>query len=254
MRQFCHRIGTHGALSREDLIIILASLLFSHMAKIPPSRREQWCLGIIGKRTLLANSLVSSCRSPADIGRFVLFDVDVGGIPADPRGLVMPGVPESLMHSQTQKPAIEYVRERGPDMDFTKHIEADWDGNPETMLLCFRYNGRRIGSINPAIADVFFCHAYVERIEKPLPSQSVSSIQCKLSDFLEGCVLFTGRAMILVQAYRRPCMRYAAVALYGKTHLASMALVTNCIHTAIEKIPDKITRIVIAGEGPCSGS
>ena len=250
MRQYCHRIATHGGLSREDLIIILASLLFSHTTKIPPPRREQWCLGVIGKRTLLVNSLIGSCKSPADIGRFVLLDVDVGSIPADISGLVKPGVPESPTHQLTEKPAVENIRERGPDMDFTKHIEADWDGNPETILLCFRYNGRRIGSVNPAVADVVYCHAYVERVENPQPRQPLLAIECDLSDFLEDRVIFSSRALILVQAYGRPCMRYAAVALYGKSYLLSMALSTNCIHTAIRQILDKTSQIVISGEGP----
>ena len=250
MRQYCHRLATHGGLSREDVILILSSLLFSHAALKPPPRHEQWCLGVVGRRTLLVHSLIGFCKSPADIGRFVLLDVDTGGIPADIHGLVKPGVPEHPMYELTNKPIIENVRERGPDMDFTKHIEADWDGNPETILLCFRYNGRRIGSVNPAVADVLFCHAYVERVEIPQPRQPLLAVECDLSDFLRGRVIFGSQALIVVQAYGRPCMRYAVVALYGKGHLLSMALATNCIHTAIERIQDKTSRIVISGEGP----
>jgi hypothetical protein len=44
-------------------------------------RQGDWCLGIVAKKTILVNSLVNSCYSPGDIGRFVLLDVDVGGIP-----------------------------------------------------------------------------------------------------------------------------------------------------------------------------
>ena len=167
MRQYSHRTAIDGELSGEKLIEILAYLLFSHTTKRPPPRLDQWCLGVVGKRALIANSLIGSCKSPADIGRFVLLDVDVGGIPADKEGFIKSGVPESLIRDLTNKPVTENVREQGPDMDFTKHIEVDWDGNPETMILCFRYNGRRVGSVNPAISDVLFCHVYVEHVGKP---------------------------------------------------------------------------------------
>ncbi|KAK5651665.1 hypothetical protein OQA88_11840 [Cercophora sp. LCS_1] len=47
----------------------------------------------------------------------------------------------------------------GPTEDCTRHMEADWDKMPEHVLLCIRYKGRRIGSLNPGYADIAFCRA-----------------------------------------------------------------------------------------------
>ena len=248
MRQYCHKAAKDG-LSRQDVIKILTSLLFSHTTYISLSSREQWCLGVVGNRTLLANSLINVCRLPDDIGRFVLLDVDVGGIPTNVQGLIMPGVAEKFTHSMTEKAITEKPREQGPDVDWTRHIEADWDGNPETMLLCFRYKGRRLCSLNPAVADLFFCYAYVEPVESPRCGAIPPVVECDMSEFLQGKTLGTTRALVLVQAYGKPIMRYAALSIYGISYVRNIALSTNCIHTAMERIIDQTSQIVIAGEG-----
>ncbi|MCJ1388339.1 hypothetical protein MMC18_001185 [Xylographa bjoerkii] len=168
----------------------------------------------------------------------------------------MPGVPQSLIRTLPDGPVMANVQERGPDADFTTHIEADWDGNPDNMLLCFRYKGRRIGSVNPAMADLLFCYAYVHPVEEygERPQRAIipAAFECQLSDFQEGRVLFSGRGIILVQVYGRPLMRYAAVAFYGKTHLPGIVMASNCIKAAIERVAklDKSSQVVIAGGGP----
>ena len=261
MRKLCRDRAEKG-FSRQELIQILARLLFSHKSNVQNHpAREQWCVGVVSKRTLLAQSLLGICKTPRDIGRFVLLDVDVGGIPTV-RGLIMPGHAPSFVSrgGLTKADHPKQFLERGPDVDFTSHIEADWDGNPENMLLCFRYKGRRIGSVNPCVADLLFCHAYVNPVERCTEGPQRSSIpvvECDLSDFQQGRVIHANPAGVadaitLVQVYGRPLMRYAAVAFYGITYTSDIRISSNCLDTAIRHLREtkKTTGIIIAGEGP----
>ncbi|KAK3998209.1 hypothetical protein QBC44DRAFT_376070 [Cladorrhinum sp. PSN332] len=151
---------------RESIISILSVLLLGTPTnpEAPDKSsgtgsygRDRWCLGVIDKRALLVQSLVKPCTCPRDDGQFVLLDVDVSGIPVGPNGLVRPGVPDKLLSRVTDgvswpdvfRPFIN----NKPLEDATFHIEADWEGDPETILLCVRYRGRRIQTINPAAAD-----------------------------------------------------------------------------------------------------
>jgi hypothetical protein len=49
-------------------------------------------LGVVSELTLLTKSLLHECKTPTDIGCFVVLDVDVGGIPRDSLGLIRSGV------------------------------------------------------------------------------------------------------------------------------------------------------------------
>jgi hypothetical protein len=76
------------SISRQTILEVLAMLFLNYPVHISSlenreeiDRQGDWCLGIVAKKTILVNSLVNSCYSPGDIGRFVLLDVDVGGIP-----------------------------------------------------------------------------------------------------------------------------------------------------------------------------
>ena len=160
-------------LRREGVISILSSLLLGKQKEITrikssSFKQSNWCLGIVGKKTLLTRSLLKPCRTIQEIGSFVILDVDVSGIPTDIEGLVRPGVAtrpyiEEVQQQQdsTLKPTWDIngagsSEEMANAEDATFHIEVDWEGNPETMLLCVRFNGRRIETINPANADLTF--------------------------------------------------------------------------------------------------
>jgi hypothetical protein len=95
MRQNFWKLGPEPAkemkptsISRQTILEVLAMLFLNYPVHISSlenreeiDRQGDWCLGIVAKKTILVNSLVNSCYSPGDIGRFVLLDVDVGGIP-----------------------------------------------------------------------------------------------------------------------------------------------------------------------------
>ncbi|KAF2877624.1 hypothetical protein BDV95DRAFT_481536 [Massariosphaeria phaeospora] len=162
-------VATPGVriLRRERVFSILSELVLGKMKEVSKVRRaanrENWCVGIIEKHSLMIRSLLKPCRTIREAGEFVMLDVDTSGIPRDMEGLVRPGVPERRLRAMRgdktdiESHATEHLRSSaGESEDVTFNIEADWDGDPETMLLCVRYKGRRIETINPATADTSF--------------------------------------------------------------------------------------------------
>lgn len=125
-------------------------------------------MSIVGKKTLLTRSLLKPCRTIQEIGSFFILDVDVSRIPTDIEDLVRPGVatrPDIKEFQQQQDSTPKPTRdissagsseELASVEDATFHIEVDWEGNPGMMLLCARFNGRRIETINPANVDLTF--------------------------------------------------------------------------------------------------
>jgi hypothetical protein len=99
------------------------------------------------------------CRTFREVASFILLDVDTIGIPADSNGIIRPGVEENrqrMFYFQTGEQDSGTLREiKGKDdEDVTFYIKADWEGNPETMLLDIRYCGRRITTINPDLSTI----------------------------------------------------------------------------------------------------
>jgi hypothetical protein len=232
--------------TRQEFIDMISELLMGSPVKSKQVGEEKLCMGYVGKRALLANSLVQRCSSIDDIGKFILLDVDIGGIPRNVDGWVRPGIAEGLPTEHIKRSIGRAVRQRGPPEDLTLHIEPDWEGNPETFVQCARYKGRRIATINPALADLYFCLAFTEPVEEPSEDQVIANaVECTLEDFLaERIVPPTGQdTCVLVQAYGKPCMRYAATAFYEDFKIA---VASNCIATALANSPD---RIVVAGDG-----
>jgi hypothetical protein len=78
-------------LTREGMQIILAALCFSRNKVIPDPGMNNRCLGVLGKRALLVNSLVVESDSPQAVCRFTILDVAIGHIPSDVDDLVRPG-------------------------------------------------------------------------------------------------------------------------------------------------------------------
>ena len=229
-------------LRREDIISILSTLLLSTpriitRTKRTSSNRDNWCLGVIGKRALLARSLLNCCSTRREIASFVLLDIDVSGIPCDPEGLVRPGVgDERFEYYYGFNRLTLQIPKHGPlapTEDVSFHIEADWDGDPETMLICVRYKGRRINTINPAVADAIFCQSVVAPVSKCLPLVSTSTLQWTAQDCLNlrplplnGCT-----APYILALPGRPRFRYAALYWYYYKSIIRMA--SNCVQTAV---------------------
>ena len=83
----------------------------------------------------MINGLLGRCRSLDEIGNSTILDVDVGGIPRNPDGLIRPGFPDGI-EMEISESFQEDLAERCPSEDVTLHIEAHWDADPDATLLC----------------------------------------------------------------------------------------------------------------------
>ncbi|KAJ4215007.1 hypothetical protein NW759_010036 [Fusarium solani] len=236
------------AFGRSRLIPLLSMLFVGgHGTNYNPVMAEDAfikadCLGIIGKRTLIANILLGKCSSPQRIGSFTLLDVDVGGVPRDFNGLIKSGVlpPDIPLlcclddgYEQSDTP------ESSPPEDATFHIEADWEANPETVLLCVRYGGRRLAMVSPIPADYQFCKAYlppVTGLRQSLTRNRLSKgVVAEVSTLLQNSPVLQVNAgvPVLFQALDRPGLRYAATALYGTRAHVKVPTVDICMRLSI---------------------
>ena len=238
IRTKCTRWSKEG-ISRQDLFMVLSLLCLSYEVDIPSVGRGRWCVGVIQKRALLASSLLTACDTPSAVEKFHILDVDVGGIPRDVHGLVRPGLGIDLEPHYVRVPG-EALEPRGPPKDFTKHVEPDWEGDPDTVLLCMRYKGRRVCTINLLDGDWAVCSAYVSPVEEPsLPLRKLeSAIKCDLDDLLLGRLMLAANQpdkppmVVIVQTRNKPNMRFALAALYRDWE---PVLSSNCIETAANK-------------------
>jgi hypothetical protein len=240
--------------TRTNVLSVLAALLFSYSIDvIPDIGQGLHCLGVVQKRALLVNSLIGASDTLESVGKFVLLDVDVGGIPCNSAGIVRPGEAEFLdsdfadLKSLIPGPVIP----QAPDIDFTKHIEPDWDLDPERMLLVMRYKGRRVLALNPSMADMSICLAYVMPVETPAPKQIVPrGLPYTVRDFMAGKTLHSPLEdiKVVVQSRGMPGVRYAATGSIqsSQVHRPSrsretprawhIALVSNCVVMAATRV------------------
>jgi hypothetical protein len=248
-------------LRREDILSILSALLLSTNKIITRIKRnsyskDNWCLGVVEKRALLVRSLINPCRTLREICSFVLLDVDVSGIPVNIEGLVRPGIPDyreiepSDISDQIRElwHAVSNRHEGSTTEDATFHIEADWDGDPETLLLCVRYKGRRIETINPATADMTFLQCLVPPVSHPQEpsnnslSQEISqAMNWTIPDLLNNrpppsAPANTPLTPLLMSLAGRPRLRYFAAEVYNSE--ASVRIATNCVETAMRECLD----------------
>ncbi|MCJ1378281.1 hypothetical protein MMC17_001378 [Xylographa soralifera] len=257
LRQYLHTASRRGDLRfrRADVIAILSRMLLSYpILENPDTRYKGRYLGVVAKHALITNSLINPCLSPGDIGRFVLVDVDVGGVPTDSNGLIRPGVAEGLLDGKRRtcshmdtKIAIDLttIHDKAPNLDMTLHIEADWDGDPETTLLCVRYKGRRL---DPAVTDWAFCHGFIEPSNIPLQNQLPRVVfSSTVQNIVEGEILIPLKVdmPVVIQAYNRPFMRYAVVGFYWGW--APVLIATNCIHTAVKQAEEYSGKLIKKG-------
>jgi hypothetical protein len=126
MTRFTNRPYFNG-LHREEMLEILASLLLSYNLNIAFTGPGQYCLGIAQRQAVFASSLLSTCLVPKDIGRFKLIDVNASGVPRDIYGVVRPGHASGFQPYFDNLTSARRIREHRPPVDFTKHIEADWE-------------------------------------------------------------------------------------------------------------------------------
>ncbi|KAH8748077.1 hypothetical protein F5882DRAFT_422203 [Hyaloscypha sp. PMI_1271] len=235
-----------SGLTRELVIRLLSLCCLGYSAPLKDVGHERfsWCLGVVHNRALLTNGLVGESDTPLGVAQFKLFDADTSGIPTDTYGLIRPGVAHWLQTER--KNQIEtVVSASGPSADLTKHIEADWEGDPRRLLLCFRYNGRRIATINPALADMGVCASYTEPVEEPGAEVIERGVPCTLQDLQEGSFpsspAYEVPTVFLSQG--KPNMRYGVVGMLPYFDLRTVGLSSNSINAALEKSKRDIKRV-----------
>jgi hypothetical protein len=129
------------------------------------------------------------------------------------------------MGLERMRRSIQYnLCEKSTDEDVTFNIEPDWDGNPDTTLICARYKGRRITAMSPLISDRYFCLSYVPPRPHDMTQTSAErsrlemAVEMTISDLMreDSKLLSSGdvEVPILFQALNRPCLRYCAASSY----------------------------------------
>ena len=233
-------------LTRELVIRLLSLCCLGYSAPLKDVGHERfsWCLGVVHNRALLTNGLVGESDTPLGVARFKLFDADTGGIPTDTHGLIRPGG-EHWLQKETKNQKETVVFASGPSADLTKHIEADWEGDSRRLLLCLRYNGRRIATINPALADMGVCASYTEPVEDPKAEVIERGVPCTLQNLQEG--LFPSSLAkgvpTVVLSQGMPNMRYGVVGMLPYFDLRTVGLSSNSVNAALEKSERDIKRI-----------
>lgn len=152
-------------LQKDVFFSIVSTLLLGVEIDIPfakSTNAQQPLLGAVKTRALLMRSLILPCVHETDVGRYIILDVDVSGIPTDRHGLVRAGVADLPSHAISGEEFLvqNLFSSALKVQDGSFHIEADWDGDPETVIVCVRYMGRRVRAINPNEADVNFLKSY----------------------------------------------------------------------------------------------
>ena len=143
------------------------------------------------------------------------------------------------LEATDESPAIsDDIVLSSPQQDCTRHIEADWNGVPDRILLCIRYRGRRIGSINPAHADHAFWQASKGPVSEGEKNESKfgPAHECRLEDLVVNQRLVTpGRSdpemAVVVHSKGTLTLRYAATAWY--TDLCKVVLVDGNLRDAL---------------------
>lgn len=214
-------------MSRELVISIISMLLCNGPSLLigqdEGGSNNGWCLGTIGKRTLLVRSLLKPCRTIQDVGQLVILDVDVSGIPRNRYGLVRPGLSDDDLGKLDEPPAEDIADKLAEDVSF--HIEADWDGDPDQMLLCVRYKGRRAWTLNPATSDL----TYLSCTFLPAPErQPLTDVKCvkltALHTLNRQPVQHNDRINpYLVRLAHMPRLCYAVAACYDRRHQVRFA-------------------------------
>ena len=113
-------------------------------------------VGVLGKLSLVSASLLGDVDSWEKASKFFLIDVDPSCIPCTSRGIVTStrryeGLKRMVSDSNTDTRVarLAEIDLSGTGIDFTSHIEPDWEFDIQLCRLAFRYKGRLIRQLSP---------------------------------------------------------------------------------------------------------
>jgi hypothetical protein len=140
-------------------------------------------LGVIGKLSIMNSALLGCVTEPEHIGKFHLLDIDPTCIPSSAGGIIssgrtgqrIVGFAQSLKRLQQSE-----VDSCAGSLDFTTHIEPDWDRDDQTCLLTYRHNGRIVHRVNPRQVDIMMFREFLKLDEKNIWGP-IGGIQTKTS-------------------------------------------------------------------------
>ena len=151
----------HGIVFMRHQITSLLAYLFIGSEARQRAQIDHRTIGVIGKLTLLNSSLLGQADTPEKVGKFVLMDIDASCMPSNIAGIIRPGSQPTTTKLTPQLLALSShdtllaKMQRPPDaLDFTSHIEPDWEYDTQTCLVVYRYRGRLIHRINPRYAEL----------------------------------------------------------------------------------------------------
>ncbi|KAJ4302614.1 hypothetical protein N0V90_001503 [Kalmusia sp. IMI 367209] len=239
IRAWCNKLKD-GCISRERLMEMSFWLLSGEDIEMTPVvGMDRYCLGAVGKRTLVINSLVGDSDTPEGVAKLRLLDVDTSGIPTDPYGIIRPGRPKVFGFKHVSGP-LGKIMPSFPTKDWTKHIIPDFEGDPNTILLCFRYQGRQIGTINPNQADAWVTRFYKASGSDPTKQITMlnNALECSPADFIAGRFPLptTTGPSVLVQVGSCPCMRYAAIGFLAEGYWDMSNIATTGLKSRFQSI------------------
>ncbi|KAI9708606.1 MAG: hypothetical protein M1820_003824 [Bogoriella megaspora] len=111
-------------------------------------------IGVHGKLTIVAASLLGCADTAGAVARFYLLDSDPTSIPSNARGMVFGCESISGMQIRTasNQEVLRPLREANPDIldeDFSSNIEPDWDRDVQSCCLVYRFKGRVLRRFSP---------------------------------------------------------------------------------------------------------
>jgi hypothetical protein len=217
-----------GRISRERLMEIAFALFSGERKQIPSSKLpSQCCLGLVGKRTLLVNSLVGDSDTLDSVGKMCVFDVDTSGVPTDVDGIIRAGAPAHFNFRKLSN-ELSANREYLPEREWTKHIVPASQDDPTTLLLCIRAGGRLIGTVNPALADALVCkyHNWSEddEVTGQKPNGGLDFVLGRILEYLMRKQQLPSAlsSVVLDQVGELPCMRYAILGFIAGREASSL--------------------------------
>lgn len=157
-----YQLEPNGISFTRQGIFRLLAILFAGAEEAQMEAMNAEVIGLHGKLTLLAASMLGHADSNDTIRKFHLLDMDATAIPSNVQGIIQsgtfisytePGIPTSedkLQHFQSLTPD-------SLDEDFSSHIEPDWDNDVQTCQIVFRYKGRIVRRFSPTqIEDAIY--------------------------------------------------------------------------------------------------
>ncbi|KAI9690545.1 MAG: hypothetical protein M1822_009508 [Bathelium mastoideum] len=199
--------------SREAIFYLTAFLFAGCESSSPVFEVGGKTIGLTSKLSLVSSILLGKSSNVEDAPKYCLLDCDMSAFPSTASGRIRDssGSSGGLFVNRLQKDGRsgnfesilahlnldEFEENKGDsddgDLDFTCHIEPDWDNDSTRVVLAFRHNGR-IVSRTPALSilealvswkDTLDTDIVISRERKASRSQlrKESALKWKMADF-----------------------------------------------------------------------